>query len=129
MITKNSYSHQLYNGDVGICLTDPSDQYQKRIYFPPVDPTSDPAPRGFLPSRLPSFDKVYAMTIHKSQGSEFDEVFILYPPQDSPVLTRELLYTGITRAKKTCAIVADKAILKTSIQHKTKRDSGLGERL
>ena len=129
MITKNSYSHQLYNGDVGICLTDPADQYQKRIYFPPVDPTSDPAPRGFLPSRLPSFDKVYAMTIHKSQGSEFDEVFILYPPQDSPVLTRELLYTGITRAKKTCAIVADKAILKTSIQRKTKRDSGLGERL
>lgn len=129
MITKNSYSHQLYNGDVGICLTDPADQYQKRIYFPPVDPISDPTPRGFLPSRLPSFDKVYAMTIHKSQGSEFDEVLIMYPPLDSPVLTRELLYTGITRAKKTCAIVADKAILKTSIQHKTKRDSGLGERL
>ncbi len=129
MITKNSYSHQLYNGDIGICLADPANQNQKRIYFPPVDPVSDPAPRGFLPSRLPPFDKVYAMTIHKSQGSEFDEVSMMYPPQDSPVLTRELLYTGITRAKKSCVIVSDKGILKTSIQRKTKRDSGLGQRL
>ena len=129
MITKNSYPHQLYNGDIGVCLADPVNQSQMRIYFPPIDPASDPAPRGFLPSRLPPFDKVYAMTIHKSQGSEFDEVSIMYPPQDSPVLTRELLYTGITRAKKICAIVADKAILKTSIQRKTKRDSGLGQRL
>ncbi|MBL4606799.1 MAG: exodeoxyribonuclease V subunit alpha [Pseudomonadales bacterium] len=129
MISQNSYRHQLYNGDIGICLNDPNNLNQPRIYFPPLDAMQDDSPRSFLPSRLPPFEKVYAMTVHKSQGSEFDEVMMVYPPQDSPVLTRELLYTGITRAKKKCFILGDKAVLKASIQRKTWRDSGLAQRL
>lgn len=128
MITANSYRHQLYNGDVGICLPVAKSSQQLRIFFPASESEQGFQVRSFLPSCLPPFEKVFAMTVHKSQGSEFDEVLLVYPPSDSPVLSRELLYTAATRAKKRCDIIGEKEQLKMSIKRKTRRDSGLGAR-
>ena len=129
MISQNSYRHQLFNGDIGVCLEALDGSKQKRVYFPPIDVTQDPTPRSFLPSRLPPFEKVYATTVHKSQGSEYDDVLMVYPPKDAPILTRELLYTGVTRAKGRCVLLGEKAVLRASVKRKTWRDSGLGGRL
>lgn len=125
LITQNSHAQQLYNGDVGLVLTDPDNKNELCVYFPPQDVGQNQTPRQFFLSRLPGHEKVYAMTVHKSQGSEFDEVVILYPEQDNPVLSRELLYTAITRARKRCRILADPRLLNASIKRKTRRDSGL----
>ena len=96
MITKNDYQLGLFNGDIGIILLDPVTDHDLRAFF--LSPEGDF--RSFLPIRLPEHETVYAMTVHKSQGSEFDEALLLLPDQHTPVLTRELIYTGITRAKK-----------------------------
>ncbi len=69
------------------------------------------------------------MTIHKSQGSEFDFTLMVLPAEFSPILTRELIYTGITRAKKKLALYADAQVLKRAIRVRTQRASGLVERL
>lgn len=129
MITQNSYTHQLYNGDVGVVLADSDNQQHLQVYFPALNTRTDKTARKFLLSRLPAHEKAFAMTVHKSQGSEFDEVMIIYPKQDSPLLTRELLYTAITRAKTRCFVLADYAVLQASIKRKTRRDSGLADRL
>jgi len=129
MITQNSYTHQLYNGDIGVVLADSDNQQHLRVYFPALNSLADKTPRKFLLSRLPVHEKAFAMTVHKSQGSEFDEIMIIYPKQDSPVLTRELLYTAITRAKTHCLVLADYAVLQASIKRKTRRDSGLADKL
>ena len=81
------------------------------------------------PSLLPAHEEVFAMTIHKSQGSGFQKVLIILPDKDSPILTRELLYTGITRAKKQCEIWTNDNIFKKTAQNKTLRDSGLKDKL
>jgi len=94
MITRNDYHLRLFNGDVGITLPDPEAGNGLRVFFP----DADGLPRKVHPLRLPEHETVYAMTVHKSQGSEFDNVLLLLPDRDSPVLTRELIYTGVTRA-------------------------------
>ena len=86
---------RLFNGDVGIVLPDPEAGKELRVFFPAPDGSL----RKFHPLRLPEHETVYAMTVHKSQGSEFDEVLFMLPDRPSPVLTRELIYTGMIRAK------------------------------
>jgi exodeoxyribonuclease V alpha subunit len=81
--------------------------------------------KSYLPSRIAQCETVFAMTIHKSQGSEFEEVCVLLPDTINPVLTKELFYTAITRAKKTVKLVADKAIFTATIQQKVERVTGL----
>jgi exodeoxyribonuclease V alpha subunit len=76
---------------------------------------------------LPKFEPVYAMTIHKTQGSEFDEVVIILPDEINQSLTKELLYTGITRAKRRLTIIADDSVLKTTIKKKVERSSNIKE--
>lgn len=125
MINQNSYTQQLFNGDIGLVLADPDNRNELSVFFPPQLSGIDQAPRQFHLSRLPTHEKVYAMTVHKSQGSEFDELVLIYPDQDSPVLTRELLYTAVTRAKKRCYLLADPSLLNASVKRKTRRDSGL----
>ena len=71
----------------------------------------------------------YALTVHKAQGSEFDEVLLVLPHGDSPVLTRELVYTGLTRARRTLSIIADESVLRSAIEHRALRGSGLLESL
>lgn len=125
MIVSNDHSQQLFNGDIGIVLPplDGDAQLtQNRVYFKMADGSI----KSFLPSRLPDHETVYAMTIHKSQGSEFDDVVISIPPKWTPLLTRELIYTGITRAKKTVSIFTDVGILQKAALTKTQRFSGLG---
>ncbi|MWN31356.1 MULTISPECIES: exodeoxyribonuclease V subunit alpha [unclassified Gilliamella] len=121
MILRNSTSLGLYNGDIGITLMAEHDSSKLRVYFP----FADGSIKGFSPFRLPEHETAYAMTIHKSQGSEFDHVNIILPTDYSPLLNRSLLYTAITRAKKTVSIYATEPILLQAVKSQTERHSGL----
>jgi len=126
LITRNHYGIQLFNGDMGILMTDPtSDQDELMAFF------SDPSgvPRCISPHKLPEHETAFAITVHKSQGSEFEEVHLILPDKDTPLLTRELLYTGITRAKKKVWIWANESVLRTTISRKIERSSGLRDAL
>nr|MBP8173665.1 exodeoxyribonuclease V subunit alpha [Aeromonadaceae bacterium] len=123
MVVQNDHAISLYNGDMGLCL--PDEQGRLRVWFEQPDGSL----RALLPSRLPEHDTVYAMTIHKSQGSEFKQVVMALPERFSPLLTRELVYTGITRAKSRLDLYADASLLAQAIRRKTERYSGLAARL
>jgi exodeoxyribonuclease V alpha subunit len=85
--------------------------------------------RAFWPHRLPEHETAYAMTIHKSQGSEFEEVLILFPDQPSPLLTRELIYTAITRARCKVSVWGNEPIFKRAVAQQIRRTSGLRDAL
>lgn len=127
MITRNDHGLGLYNGDIGIAMPDPDGRTDSkgrlalRVYFDMPDGSI----RSFLPSRLPEHELVYAMTIHKSQGSEFADTLMILPPDFSPILTRELVYTGVTRAKERLYLYAQPEVLQRSIQRCIERASGL----
>jgi exodeoxyribonuclease V alpha subunit len=126
MINRNDYNLGLYNGDIGITLPDPDASGDTlRVYF------QDAAGgvRRFLPHRLPEHETVYAMTVHKSQGSEFDHVLFILPDKDYPLMTRELIYTGVTRARRKVSIWGPQAVLTAAISRKIERSSGLREAL
>ncbi|MGF1719882.1 exodeoxyribonuclease V subunit alpha [Vibrio kyushuensis] len=126
MVTQNDHGLGLYNGDIGICMYDYSDEERRlKVFFE----LPDGSVKSVLPSRVPSHDTAYAMTIHKSQGSEFALTLMVLPPDFTPLLTRELIYTGITRAKKRLELYANMTVLKRGIRVKTERASGLVERL
>jgi len=125
LITRNDYTLRLFNGDMGIVLPDPSVNNELRIFFPATDGTF----RKFHPFRLPEHETVYAMTVHKSQGSEFDNVLLLLPDRESPVLTRELIYTSITRAKKSVEIWGNENVFRTAVSRYIERTSGLRDAL
>lgn len=122
IVTRNDYRAGLYNGDTGVCLRDGDGHL--RVWF-----QTEQGQRAFLPTALPDHDTVYAMTVHKSQGSEFDHVTLVLPPQDNPVLSRELVYTGITRARKAVRLYGSEDILRTAIGRRIERHSGLAGRL
>ncbi|MFH0784590.1 MAG: exodeoxyribonuclease V subunit alpha [Pseudomonadota bacterium] len=124
LITRNDYGLDLYNGDVGICLMDHG-KGELQVWFE----RADGGLRCYHPSRLPRCETVFAMTIHKSQGSEFDEVVVILPEDDSRILSRELVYTAVTRAKKTVRFVAEKKILRLALSRNIERASGLAELL
>ena len=125
MITKNNAAMHLFNGDIGICLFDPLSDGKLMVFFP----GSDDNIKKFIPTRLPNCETVYAMTIHKSQGSEFNEILIALPPTMNPVLSKELLYTAITRARKKVIMVTEKTVFQQTIQKKTERYGGLEEKI
>ena len=120
LITVNNYAMRLFNGDTGILFPDPENGGALRAFFP----APDGGVRSIAPERLPLHETAFAITIHKSQGSEFDRVLMLLPPVDSEILTRELLYTGITRAKKSVEIWANEEIVSAAVRKKTIRNSG-----
>lgn len=121
MVTRNHYELDLYNGDAGLLVQHGG---KLRVVFAQGDEL-----RYFSPLRLPSLEAVYAMTVHKTQGSEFERVALLLPENDLPLNSRELLYTGITRAKKELMIRASEAIWKKAVQRSVSRYSGLSERI
>jgi len=121
LVTQNNPALHLYNGDIGLCLADKSQNSRLMVFFQ----RPDGSVKSYLPSRLAQCETVFAMTIHKSQGSEFEEVLIVLPDNINSVLTKELLYTAITRAKKTVKLVADKAVFTASIEQKVARVTGL----
>jgi len=124
MVTQNNAAMQLYNGDIGICLLD-KDQQKLTVYF--LRP--DGGVRKVLPSRVPEHETVFAMTIHKSQGSEFDECLCVLPTVINPVLSKELIYTAITRAKSRVKIASSYAIFSQALQQRVNRTGGLYEKL
>lgn len=125
MITSNNASLQLYNGDIGICLKDDASDGQLSVFFL----TSDNKIKKVNPARIPEAETVYAMTIHKSQGSEFEQVLIMLPEHDNPVLSKELIYTAITRAKKQVKIACNQKVFMHCISKKVDRQSGLAKQL
>ncbi len=120
ILTANDHARRLYNGDVGLILADPDSGGALRVFLAVTDGI-----RRVLPSRLPPHETVYAMTVHKSQGSELDEVLLVLPEAESRVLTRELVYTGITRARKRVLLLATKARLCEAISRPIVRSTGL----
>jgi len=119
-LARNDGTLGLYNGDVGVAL----DRGQgSRVWFPLPDGTI----KSVQPSRLPEHDTAWAMTVHKSQGSEFDHAALILPGQIVPVVTRELVYTAITRARRRLSLYADDRILAQAIATRTERRSGLSD--
>ena len=125
MITQNDPVLRLYNGDIGICMPDAENGGQLMAFFL----LPDGSVRKYMPARLGYCETVFAMTIHKSQGSEFNEVLLLLPEVINPILTKELIYTGITRAREVVKIVTNKAVFLETIQRKVERFSGLADRI
>jgi exodeoxyribonuclease V alpha subunit len=140
MVSQNHPALNLYNGDIGICLPDnvgagpvPAQSGQPQE----ITPTGklmvffqrpDGSVKKYLPARVPHCETVFAMTIHKSQGSEFDEVLIVLPETVNPVLTKELLYTAITRAKKTIKLAAAEDVFNATVRQKIQRITGLADK-
>ncbi|MBN1928252.1 MAG: exodeoxyribonuclease V subunit alpha [Chlorobiaceae bacterium] len=124
LVTENDYTHKLFNGDTGIILPDP-ETGNLRAFFAAPDGTI----RAIPPEFLPKHEAAFAMTVHKSQGSEFEKVLMVLPPEDTVLLTRELIYTGITRAKQSVTLWSDEAVFSAAVKRRTERRSGLRERL
>jgi len=138
MVTQNNPALHLYNGDIGICIPDnagaglvQSGQAQGiaptgklMVFFQ----RADGSVKKYLPARVPHCETVFAMTIHKSQGSEFEEVLIVLPEVINPVLTKELLYTAITRAKKTIKLMAEEGVFTATVRQKIERITGLTDK-
>lgn len=137
MVSQNNPALNLYNGDIGICMMDNvgaglapdllgqaggiAAAGKLMVFFQRPDGSI----KKYLPARVPHCETVFAMTIHKSQGSEFEEVLIVLPEVINPVLTKELLYTAITRAKKIIKLVAKEAIFTETVRQKIDRVTGL----
>ncbi|MEJ5347566.1 MAG: exodeoxyribonuclease V subunit alpha [Desulfosoma sp.] len=124
IVLENDYDVGLFNGDVGLLWPDPVTQ-RLMAWFRQVDGTLKKVPV----SRLPAHETAYAMTVHKSQGSEYTRVLVILPDRDVKVLTRELLYTAVTRATESVEIWAHESILHSALRRVTERRSGLGFRL
>ena len=134
LVTRNDYGLGLMNGDIGIALNLPlpdvdiPGQSKLRVAFARNDGSG--GVRFVLPSRLTEIETVFAMTVHKAQGSEFEHTALLLPPQRSPVLTRELIYTGITRAQRVFTLLTSSdGIWQVAITQRVQRASGLRQAL
>jgi len=125
MVTRNDYNLGLFNGDIGIIMPDPVNKKSVQAFFR----DDSGMVRTIAPSLLPGHETAFAMTVHKSQGSEFNRLVLILPDRDSPVLTRELLYTAITRAREKVEIWGRKEIFATAVKRKIKRTSGLAQKL
>ncbi|HEY1405840.1 MAG TPA: exodeoxyribonuclease V subunit alpha, partial [Spirochaetota bacterium] len=121
IVTENDRALRLYNGDAGVVF---ERNGHLRAYFPGVD-----GARSVIPLQISAWEKSFALTVHKSQGSEYDHVVVILGENDSKVLSRELLYTAITRARKSVHIVGRKELFIAACSRRTERESGLGERL
>jgi len=119
LVTANDHQLKLYNGDVGLVLR--TRDGALRVFFP----AGGNSVRSLSPSQLPPHETVYAMSIHKSQGSEFTEVAIVLPRPESPLLTRELLYTAVTRARQRAVLYGDPESVRRGSQSPVARASGL----
>jgi exodeoxyribonuclease V alpha subunit len=121
MVTRNDYGTRVFNGDIGLTLADPARPDSLRVWFLEGDEV-----RSVLATRLRHVETAYAMTVHKSQGSEFAHTVLVLPKAGGAMLARELVYTGITRASRQFTLVSPaSAVLAEAIGRKTQRASGL----
>ncbi|HDR9187657.1 exodeoxyribonuclease V subunit alpha [Burkholderia vietnamiensis] len=123
MVTRNDYALGLFNGDIGIAL--PDAQGVLRVWFRRADGTA----RAVSPAALPPHETAFALTVHKSQGSEFDEAALVLPASFGRVLTRELVYTAVTRARTRVQVIGPRRVLAQAVATRTQRDSGLAARV
>ena len=122
MVLQNDYRIGLYNGETGVCLLG-EDGYL-RVWF-----STETGLQMLLPTAMPAHETAFAMTVHKSQGSEFDAVWLLLPATDNPVLSRELIYTGMTKAKTRLTLLGPEPVFRMAVSRMTRRESGLGLKL
>ena len=122
LVTQNHYEERLFNGDTGIVTRGPDG-------LPIAAFEAEGGVRSVSIARLPEVETAFAMTVHKSQGSEFDRVILVMPERPSPVTVRELLYTAITRARTHLTVIASDNVLRTAVRTVTHRSSGLKDRL
>jgi len=139
LVKRNDYGVRRYNGDIGVVVrAGEGEERRTLVAFPGPDdlPRGVGGPAGteglelveyLAPSRLPDHQTVFAMTIHKSQGSEFEHVLVILPARSSPILSRELVYTAVTRAKKGMTLLASREVLEPALAREIKRASGLRE--
>lgn len=122
MMNRNDYALQLSNGDIGLCLADENGKWQ--VYFPHLT-------QAIASTRLPLQDisTAFALTIHKSQGSEFEHVAVVLDAAANDLLSRELLYTAVTRAKQKVVLWSDDEVAEQALHNKALRDTGLGNQL
>jgi exodeoxyribonuclease V alpha subunit len=120
IVSENSYRHGLFNGDTGVVWRDDDGL---RVWF-----ETGEGLRAWLPSQLPANESAWALTVHKAQGSEFGEVLLALPEHDARVLSRELVYTGITRSRRGLELWATEAVLRNAIGRRGRRESGLAQR-
>ncbi|MFC5571237.1 exodeoxyribonuclease V subunit alpha [Lysobacter yangpyeongensis] len=123
LVTENSYRHGLFNGDIGVCLRDAGGAIV--AWFA----AADGGVRGFHPAALPAHGGAFAMTVHKAQGSEYDTVWLQLPKQDARTLSRELVYTALTRARHAVHVCASDMIVRAALSRHAQRVSGLAWRL
>ncbi|OHV12367.1 exodeoxyribonuclease V subunit alpha [Kushneria phosphatilytica] len=130
MITRNDPQLALYNGDIGITLPDSRAEGRLRVFFEVADDQKGRRARAVLPGRLDSVETAWAMTVHKSQGSEFERILFVLPDRPNPILTRELVYTAVTRARSHCQLVSafDEALVHATAR-RVHRASHIRERL
>jgi exodeoxyribonuclease V alpha subunit len=122
LVTENDARNGLYNGDVGVCLR--GEGGVPLAWFDGPD-----GPRAFHPAALPAHASAFAMTVHKAQGSEFDTVWLQLPLADTRVLSRELVYTALTRARSALHVLAPATVIEAALARHAQRVSGLAGRL
>ena len=122
LVTRNDPRTRLSNGDTGVVLRDTAGRAQ--VWFPELE-NADGGPRLVSPARLPPHESFFALTVHRAQGSEYDEVAVVPGPADSRVATRELLYTAITRARRRVAVYGTGDSVAAAVERPTTRSSGL----
>ncbi len=121
LILHNDYETGLFNGDTGIFWRQGDELL---AWFPGEDGL-----RALVPAQLPAWQPAWTLTVHRSQGSEYQRVLLVLPPKDSPILCRELIYTGITRARTHCTLACDPALIRDWARKTADRQSGLAQRL
>jgi exodeoxyribonuclease V alpha subunit len=121
LVTANDYEMSLYNGDTGVIVQTPDGV---RAAF-----ARGAAAKLYPPVRLDAIQTVHAMTVHRAQGSQFDAVSFVVPPADSPLLSRELLYTAVTRARRQVFLIGSEEAIRRAVLRPANRASGLRHRL
>ena len=126
LVTRNDPRTRLSNGDTGVVLRDTDGRAQ--VWFPELE-DAEGGPRLVPPARLPPHESFFALTVHRAQGSEYDEVAVVPGPADSRVATRELLYTAVTRARRRVVVYGAAESIAAAVERPTERSSGLRDAL
>ena len=126
LVTRNDPRTRLSNGDTGVVLRDAAGRTQ--VWFPDLE-DADGGPRLVPPARLPPHESFFALTVHRAQGSEYEEVAVVPGPADSRVVTRELLYTAVTRARRRVVVYGAEESVAAAVERPTERTSGLRDAL
>jgi exodeoxyribonuclease V alpha subunit len=125
LISQNDYELELYNGDLGLLLADPSEDSSADRQLYAWFFGKENSVRRIAIARLPEHETAFAMTVHKSQGSEFDRTLFILPESDHPLLTRELIYTALTRARSAVQFCWNESVLRAAVGRQAQRESGL----